>query len=46
MIPKTPKSQLTKFIKRGAAILFIGELATFGGSYIVWHQLNTNPGMI
>lgn len=33
-----------RFIKRGAAVLFVLEAASFGVSYGVWHRMNTNRG--
>lgn len=44
MLQKNSKPSFLRFIKRGAAILFVLEAASFGVSYGVWHRMNTNRG--
>lgn len=45
MLQRNSKPSLLNWIRKGAAILFVVEAASFGVSYLLWQRLNTDRGM-
>lgn len=44
MLTKKPQTKARKWIKRGAATIFVVEAIGFAGSYLIWHRVNTERG--